>query len=552
MSAPPAVHLHVHSEYSLLDGACGIDALAARAAELGQPALGLTDHGVMNGALEFYKACKKHGVKPILGFEAYLVDDVKDEAPKVERNHLTLLAETDAGFKNLVKLSSPASSRGCKRGKPNVDLRLLAQHSEGVIALTGCLASRFCRRLVDDNPREARAHADDLIQIFGPEDVYFELQVNGIADQDKANEGIARIAREVGRPVVGTADVHYLTKDEHANHSALLCVQTKSTLAEPKMRFDTNEFYLKDNDEMAAAFAPWPEAIPSSLEIAERCNVEIETGGQLIPKYPTPGRLRRGGLPAPPGPRGPARPLRRPAAGRGRRAARDGARRHREDGLRRVLPDRLGLHQVREGQRHRRGPGPRLGGRLDRLLLPEDHRRRPARLRPAVRALPERRARVDAGHRHRLLGQGPRPRHALRAGQVRQGVGRPDHHLRPHVPARGHARRRAGAGLRLRRRRPPGQDDPRPDHGAGAVVRRLPEAGGGARDRLLVRPAGQADRRRGARARGHRAQRVDPRGGGCHLRPAAHRHRAAAARGGSRRGHRGRRSATTRWSRSTR
>src|SRR3954454_21668980 len=288
MSPSPAVHLHVHSEYSLLDGACGIDALAKRAAELGQPALGLTDHGVMNGALEFYKACKKHGIKPILGFEAYLVDDVADDAIKFERNHLTLLAQNDTGFRNLVKLSSKGFLEGLKRGKPNVDLRLLSEHSEGVIALTGCLASRFCRRLVDDNPAEARAHADDLIQIFGPEDVYFELQVNGIADQDKANEGIARIAAEVGGPVVGTADVHYLTRDDHPNHSALLCVQTKSTLAEPKMKFDTNEFYLKDNDEMASAFAPWPEAIPSSLEIADRCNVEIETGGQLIPKYPTP------------------------------------------------------------------------------------------------------------------------------------------------------------------------------------------------------------------------------------------------------------------------
>src|SRR3954452_19414489 len=282
MSAPPAVHLHVHSEYSLLDGACGIDALAARAAELGQPALGLTDHGVMNGALEFYKACKKHAIKPILGFEAYLVDDVKDDAIKFERNHLTLLAQNDAGFRNLVKLSSAGFLEGLRRGKPNVDLRLLEQHSEGVIALTGCLASRFCRRLVDDNPAEARAHVDDLIEVFGPEDVYFELQVNGIADQDKANQGIARIASDVGRPVVGTADVHYLTRDDHANHSALLCVQTKSTLAEPKMKFDTNEFYLKDSEEMARAFAPWPEAIPMTTEIADRCDVHIETGGQLI------------------------------------------------------------------------------------------------------------------------------------------------------------------------------------------------------------------------------------------------------------------------------
>src|SRR5215216_6675478 len=288
MSAPPAVHLHVHSEYSLLDGACGIDALAKRAAELGQPALGLTDHGVMNGALEFYTACRKNGIKPILGFEAYLVDDVKDDAIKFERNHLTLLAQNDAGFRNLVKLSSKGFLEGLRRGKPNVDLGLLSEHSEGVIALSGCLASRFCRRLVDDNPADARAHADDLLQVFGPDDVYFELQVNGIAEQDKANEGIVRIAREVGRPLVGTADVHYLRREDHANHSALLCVQTKSTLLEPKMKFETNEFYLKDNDEMAAAFAPWPEAVPTSLQIAERCSVEIETGGQLIPRYPTP------------------------------------------------------------------------------------------------------------------------------------------------------------------------------------------------------------------------------------------------------------------------
>src|SRR5215213_7300226 len=288
MSTSPAVHLHVHSEYSLLDGACGIDALAERAAELGQPALGLTDHGVMNGALEFYKACKKNGIKPILGFEAYLVDDVKDDAIKFERNHLTLLAQNDAGFQNLVKLSSAGFLEGLRRGKPNVDLNLLSQHSEGVIALTGCLASRFCRRLVDDNPAEARAHADDLIQIFGPEDVYFELQRNGIAAQDRANEGIARIAREVGRPVVGTADVHYLTRDDYDHHRALLCVQTKSTLEQPKMSFETNEFYLKSSEEMADAFADYPDALASTVEIADRCDVSIELGGQLIPRFETP------------------------------------------------------------------------------------------------------------------------------------------------------------------------------------------------------------------------------------------------------------------------
>ena len=137
----------------------------------------------------------------------------------------------------------------------------LAAHGEGVIALTGCLASRFCQRLVDGRDAEARAHADDLLQAFGADNVYFEVQKNGIADQDKANEGIVRIAREVGRPLVGTGDVHYLRREDYHHHTALLCVQTKSTLAAPKMTFDTNEFYLRSSEEMAQAFAEWPEAI---------------------------------------------------------------------------------------------------------------------------------------------------------------------------------------------------------------------------------------------------------------------------------------------------
>jgi len=289
VSAPPAVHLHVHSEYSLLDGACKIEALAERAAALGQPAIGLTDHGVMNGAVDLYKAAKKHGIKPILGLEAYLVDDIASDAVRYERNHLTLLARNDEGFRNLVKLTSTGFlGEGYKRGKANIDMGLLARHSEGVIALSGCLQSRFCTRLVDDNPDEARAHADELLQVFGADDVYFELQNNGIADQEKANEGIVRIAREVGRPLVGTADVHYLTREDYDTHAALLCVQTKSTLAEPKISFDTNEFYLKDSQEMADSFADYPEAIASTVEIAERCEVEIELGELRLPRYPTP------------------------------------------------------------------------------------------------------------------------------------------------------------------------------------------------------------------------------------------------------------------------
>src|ERR1051326_8536458 len=288
MPPSPAVHLHVHSEYSLLDGACKIQGLVDRAAEFGQPALGLTDHGVMNGSIELYKACKKAGIKPILGLEAYLCDDLRSDAVRYERNHLTLLAASDEGFRNLTKLSSAGFLDGYRRGKANVDLELLSRHAAGVIVLTGCLQSRFCRRIVDDNPAEARAHADDLLRIFGPENVYFEVQANGIADQGKANEGIVRVAREVGRPLVGTADVHYLRREDYHHHAALLCVQTKPKLAEPKLSFETHEFYLKDNQEMADAFAPFPGAVETSLEIAERCEVEIELGKMLIPRYPTP------------------------------------------------------------------------------------------------------------------------------------------------------------------------------------------------------------------------------------------------------------------------
>jgi DNA polymerase III subunit alpha len=286
---PACAHLHVHSEYSLLDGACKIEALARRAAEFGQPALGLTDHGVMNGAVELHQACAKHGVKPIVGCEIYLVDDHAARGPgRTERNHLTLLAADDAGYRNLVKLSSAGFLQGLQRGKPSVDMGLIERHSEGVIALTGCLASRFCQRLLDDRVDDARAHADDLRNVFGPDNVYFELQKNGLAPQEKCNEGIVKIAREVGGSLVGTGDVHYLRREDYDHHTALLCVQTKSTIAAPKLTFDTNEFYLRDSGEMIAAFAEWPEAIANTLEIAERCTVELELGKQLIPSFQTP------------------------------------------------------------------------------------------------------------------------------------------------------------------------------------------------------------------------------------------------------------------------
>ena len=288
MSTPPVAHLHVHSEYSLLDGACKIEALAERAAAFGQPAIGLTDHGVMNGAVELYKAAAKHNIKPLLGLEAYYVDDRRFRDGKVERNHLTLLAASDEGFRNLTTLSSKGFLEGLHRGKPGVDLELLAQHAEGVICLTGCLAARTSQRILAGDLKGARTHLDELVQVFGPEDVYFEVQKNGLPEQEQVNEAIVKFAAEMGRPLAATADVHYLRKEDFNHHAALLCVQTKSTLAAPKMSFSTNEFYLKSSEEMAESFAAFGGALESTVEIAERCNVGIALDGQLIPRYDCP------------------------------------------------------------------------------------------------------------------------------------------------------------------------------------------------------------------------------------------------------------------------
>jgi DNA polymerase-3 subunit alpha len=289
-AARTVAHLHVHSEYSLLDGAAHIKDLARRAASFGQPALGLTDHGVMNGCVELHEACAEEGIKPIFGCEVYFVDDHRrKDSGRVERNHLTLLAETQDGFRNLTKLCSAGFLDGLHRGKPNVDMELLARYNEGVIALTGCLASRFVRRINDNDTSGAREHAGQLLEVFGPEDVYFEVQENGIDDQNRANPQIAKIAKEFGRPLVGTADVHYLGREDYDTHQALLCVQTKSTIAAPKLTFDTNEFFLKNNQEMTDDYAKaWPGAIESTIEIADRVNVDIELGGRLIPRYQTP------------------------------------------------------------------------------------------------------------------------------------------------------------------------------------------------------------------------------------------------------------------------
>jgi DNA polymerase III subunit alpha len=286
----PYVHLHVHSEYSILDGACRIDPLVARAAELGMSAVGLTDHGSMAGAVELSRAAAKVGVKPILGCEVYVVDDHAARVQKERRAHLTLLAETTAGYHNLVRLVSAAYLDGYWY-RPRIDLAQLATHAEGIIALSGCLSGRVCKALVDGDEGLARRELDTLVGIFGRDQVYVELQDGGIDIQTRINPRLAALAAAAGVPLVGTGDVHYLTAADAIPHEALLCIQTNDTLDNPnRFRFSNHGFYLKSPEEMYGLMAqPWGEdMLRRTVEIADRCNAHIELDVLHLPKFDVP------------------------------------------------------------------------------------------------------------------------------------------------------------------------------------------------------------------------------------------------------------------------
>ena len=281
------VHLHVHSEYSVLDGACRIPDLAARAAELEMPAVTLTDHGSLAGTIELFKAAKAQGVKPIVGCEVYVVDDRHSRTRG--HAHLTLLARDDAGYANLVKLSSLGYLEGYF-AKPRVDWELLEAYAPGLIALSGCLSGRVCKALEESRPDDARTELDRLAQVFGRDNTYVELQNAGLEVQQRVNPELVKLAAEAGLPLVATGDVHYLTAADAYSHEALLCIQSGDSLKNPNhWRFDTNEFYFKSPAEMALDFPGHEDALRRTLEVAERCHVEIELGRILLPEFPTPG-----------------------------------------------------------------------------------------------------------------------------------------------------------------------------------------------------------------------------------------------------------------------
>ena len=284
------VHLHVHSEYSLLDGACRVEALPARARELGQTALAITDHGVMYGAVAFYKACKKAGIKPIIGCEVYVAPrklTEKEHGLDNNYSHLILLCKNETGYRNLCYLVSMGFTEGFYV-KPRIDWELLHAHAEGLICLSGCLVGYIAQHVVNDEYRAAKEKALELRALFG-EDFYLEVQDHGIVDERRAMNGILRISEETGIPVVLTNDAHYLNKADAPDQDVLMCIQTGKTIDEPnRMRFETQEFYLKSEEEMRALLPEHPEALDVTNAIAEKCGFEFEFGHYHLPEFKLP------------------------------------------------------------------------------------------------------------------------------------------------------------------------------------------------------------------------------------------------------------------------
>jgi DNA polymerase-3 subunit alpha len=288
---PDFVHLHVHTEFSLLDGAARIQPLVARAKELGMPALAITDHGVMYGVIDFYEACRSAGVKPITGCEVYVARRTrKDRTPRVDDDsfHLTLLAENEEGYRNLIRLCSAGHLEGFYY-KPRVDHELLAQHSRGIIALSGCLSGEVAEHFYHSRPGAARQAATVYRDIFGPGGFFIEIQDQGIEGQRQVNTHLVALARELDLGLVATNDAHYVERQDSSAHDIVLCIQTLSSVNDPnRLRFGTDEFYLRSGDEMRARFGELPESLSNTLAIAERCTFDFSFGQVHLPQAPVP------------------------------------------------------------------------------------------------------------------------------------------------------------------------------------------------------------------------------------------------------------------------
>ena len=285
------VHLHVHTEYSLLDGACRIDKIAQRAKELGQTALAVTDHGVMYGAVAFYKACKEAGIKPIIGCEVYVAPRaMTDKAHGTDNDysHLILLCRNEQGYRNLCRLVSAGFTEGFYM-KPRIDWALLHKHAEGLICLSGCLAGEIPQRLIRGDYDGAKARAVELAELFGEDGFYLEIQNHGIPDEARAAERLIRLHKDTGIPLVVTNDAHYIEKKDAYYQDVLMCIQMGKTVDDPnRMRFESQELYLKSEDEMRALFPDWQEAADNTVKIAEMCSFDFTFGHYFLPRFKLP------------------------------------------------------------------------------------------------------------------------------------------------------------------------------------------------------------------------------------------------------------------------
>ncbi|MFA6281162.1 MAG: DNA polymerase III subunit alpha [Candidatus Omnitrophota bacterium] len=286
------VHLHVHTQYSLLDGACLVEKLVDKAAKLKLPGLAITDHGNLFGAIKFYKECMSAGIKPIIGCEVYVAPESrfnKDYKSGDDSNfHLILLAKDDEGYKNLIKLVSLASLEGFYY-KPRIDKQLLSECNKGLIGLSACLKGEIASHIISDDTKGAYKLADEYLQIFGKGNFYLEIMDNGLAEQKKANDVLLKISSELGIPPVATNDIHYIEKNEAFAHEVLLGIQTQTTLSDPnRFKFNSQTFYFRSPDEMKAIFKDIPGAIENTIEIMQKCNLTFDFSKIHLPKFPIP------------------------------------------------------------------------------------------------------------------------------------------------------------------------------------------------------------------------------------------------------------------------
>ena len=287
-------HLHVHTEYSLLDGASRIGDIVARAGELGMDSLAITDHGVMFGVIDFYKECLKQGIKPVIGCEIYTAARTlfdKDSEKDKHMGHLVLLAENNTGYKNLMKIVSEAYRHGFYY-KPRADKDLLRKYHEGIIALSACLAGEVQHRLLNGDYDGAKREALEMRDIFGEDNFFLELQDQGLEEEARILPDMKRLHQETGIPFVATNDVHYVRQEDAEAQDVLMCIQTGATIdEEDRMRFSNDQFYLKSEDEMRKIFANIPEACDNTAKIAERCNVTFTFGELHLPDFRAPDGL---------------------------------------------------------------------------------------------------------------------------------------------------------------------------------------------------------------------------------------------------------------------